>query len=89
MSDASSDPILGKIVIDFSRKYVSVYLCEGDGAIKDFDHFRWPYRLDTKETRIETRDCFDFVFDYYNDLVNPQLQGEDDGRGQSVDGGSP
>lgn len=70
MSEPLSDPILGKVVLDFSRKYVSIYLCEGDGTIKDFDHFRYPFRLETKESRQECRDAFDFLYDWANDTVN-------------------
>ena len=81
-----SDPILGKIVVDFSQKYISVYLCEGDGTVKDGDHFRWPYRLDVKEARQETRDCFDWFYDFCNDTVNglaDELQDEGDGAADS------
>jgi hypothetical protein len=69
-----SDPILGKIVVDFSQKYISVYLCEGDGTVKDGDHFRWPYRLDVKDARQETRDCFDWFYDFCNDTVTRMLK---------------
>jgi hypothetical protein len=65
-----SDPVLGKVVIDFSQKYISIYLCEGDGAIKDSDHFRWPVRLDVKDTRQETRDCYHWLYDWANRAVN-------------------
>lgn len=70
MSDTRSDPIVGKVVIDFSRKYVSIYLCEGDGTIKDFDHFRYPFRLDYKDARQETKDAFDFVYQWANESIN-------------------
>lgn len=79
----NGDPVLGKIVVDFSQKYVSVYLCEGDGTVKDADHFKWHYRLDAKEARQETRDCFDWFYDFCNDTVNglaDELQ-EGDGEG--------
>lgn len=65
-----SDPVLGKIVVEFSQKYISVYLCEGDGAIKDCDHFRWPVRLEVKEARQETKDCFHWLYDWANRAVN-------------------
>jgi hypothetical protein len=67
-----SDPVVGKIVIDFSKKYVSIYLCEGDGQIKDYDHFRFPCRLEMKEARQETRDCYDLIYDWANRAVNPE-----------------
>jgi hypothetical protein len=64
------DPVVGKVVIDFSRKYVSIYLCEGDGTIKDFDHFRYPFRLEYKDARQETKDAFDFVYQWANESIN-------------------
>lgn len=70
MGEPIVDPIVGKVVLDFSRKYVSIYLCEGDGTIKDFDHFKYPFRLEYKDARQETKDCFDFLYDWCNDTVN-------------------
>lgn len=67
-----SDPVLGKVVIDFSQKYISIYLCEGDGTIKDADHFRWPARLEVKDTRQETRDCYHWLYDWANRTVNSE-----------------
>jgi len=71
MGEPISDPIVGKVVLDFSRKYVSIYLCEGDGTIKDCDHFKYPFRLEMKDARQETKDCFDFLYDWANKTVNP------------------
>jgi hypothetical protein len=70
MGEHQVDPVVGKVVIDFSRKYVSIYLCEGDGTIKDFDHFRYPFRLEYKEARQETKDAFDFVYQWANETIN-------------------
>jgi hypothetical protein len=64
-----SDPVLGKVVIDFSRKYVSIYLCEGDGTIKDFDHVKWPFRLETREARQECKEAFDFMYQWALDSL--------------------
>lgn len=72
MVSEASDPVVGKIVIDFSKKYVSIYLCEGDGVIKDYDHFRFPYRLEMKEARQETRDCYHWLYDWANRVVNSE-----------------
>lgn len=79
--------LLGKVVIDISQKYISVYLCEGDGTVKDSDHFRWPIRLDVKDARQEVRDCFSWFYDYCNDVVNgfeDELQEGDEGTPDST-----
>lgn len=70
MVSEASDPVVGKVVIDFSKKYVSIYLCEGDGTIKDYDHFRYPCRLEMKEARRETQDCYHWLYDWANRSVN-------------------
>ncbi len=67
-----SDPVLGKVIVEFSQKYISVYLCEGDGTIKDADHFKWPVRLEVKDTRQEVRDCYHLLYDFSNNSVNPE-----------------
>jgi hypothetical protein len=82
MGEPPVDPVVGKVVVDFSRKYISIYLCEGDGTIKDYDHFRYPFRLDYKDARQETKDAFDFLYQWANDSVNAdddELQEDDDG----------
>jgi hypothetical protein len=82
MGEHPVDPVVGKVVVDFSRKYISIYLCEGDGTIKDYDHFRYPFRLDYKDARQETKDAFDFLYQWANESVNAdddELQEDDDG----------
>ena len=86
MAEPIIDPIVGKVVIDFSRKYVSIYLCEGDGTIKDFDHFRYPFRLEYKEARQETKDAFDFIYQWTNETINfdeDELQEDTEGGADS------
>lgn len=79
-----SDPVLGKVVIDFSRKYISIYLCEGDGTIKDFDHVRWPHRLEGREARQECKDAFDFMYQWALDAL---VIGDDELQ-EDAEGGS-
>lgn len=87
MGEHQVDPVVGKVVIDFSRKYVSIYLCEGDGTIKDFDHFRYPFRLEYKDARQETKDAFDFVYQWANESINvdeDELQEDGEPGAESV-----
>lgn len=82
MAEPIIDPIVGKVVVDFSKKYISIYLCEGDGTIKDVDHFKFPVRLGMSEARQETRDCFDFLYQWANESLNgDELQ--EDAEGES------
>jgi len=85
MNDIHGDPLLGKVVIDISRKYMSIYLCEGDGTVKDAEHVRYPQRLEVKEARQETRDMFDLTYQWALDvLVSDELQEGEGGQPDSV-----
>lgn len=82
-SDLYGDPLLGKVVIDISRKYLSIYLCEGDGTVKDAEHVKYPQRLEVKDARQETRDMFDLNYQWALDvLLTDELQ---EGRGGPAD----
>lgn len=69
------DPVIGKIVIDVSRKYLSIYFCDGDGTVRDTDHFRFPWRQDVRDAQRETRDLYHRIFDWANWAVNSASQG--------------
>lgn len=64
------NPCEGKIVIDVSRKYVSVFRCDGTGAILDSDHFAFPYRLDRSEAVSQTVDVYSILYDWLNRELN-------------------
>lgn len=64
------NPVEGKIVIDVSRKYVSIFRCDGTGAVLDSDHFAYPYRLDRKEAISQTVDIYSILYDWLNRELN-------------------
>lgn len=64
------DPVVGKVVIDVSRKYLSIYFCDGDGAVLDSDHFRFPWQQNVRDAQRETRDLYHRVFDWGNWVIN-------------------
>ncbi len=69
MSDFGTH-VIGKIVIDFSQKYASVYICDGEGKVRDSDHFRFPYELTRKDVVSEVNDMYAMVYDWLNDTLN-------------------
>ena len=79
-----SNPIEGRVVIDVSRKYVSVYRCDGTGKVTDEDHFAFAFRLDRQDALAEVSDLYAFVYDWLNDTMNGGLD-EDSAR----EGGPP
>lgn len=64
------NPVEGKIVIDVSRKYVSIFRCDGTGAVKDSDHFAYPYRLELREAVSQTVDIYAILYDWLNRQLN-------------------
>jgi len=64
------NPVEGKIVIDVSRKYVSIFRCDGEGRVVDEDHFAHPFRLDRQDAIGEVVDLYAFIYDWLNDTVN-------------------
>jgi hypothetical protein len=74
-----SNPIEGRVVIDVSRKYVSVYRCDGNGKVTDEDHFAFAFRLDRQDALAEVSDLYAFIYDWLNDTMNGGLD-EDSAR---------
>lgn len=64
------NPVEGKIVIDVSRKYVSIFRCDGTGAVLDSDHFAYPYRMERKEAVSQTIDVYSILYDWLNRELN-------------------
>ena len=64
------NPVEGKIVIDVSRKYVSIFRCDGTGAVLDSDHFAYPYRLDRKDAISQSVDVYAILYDWLNRQLN-------------------
>lgn len=65
-----TNPVEGKIVVDVSRKYVSIFRCDGAGKVVDEDHFAYPFRLDRTDAVAEVVDLYSFLYDWLNDTVN-------------------
>jgi hypothetical protein len=64
------NPVEGKIVIDVSRKYVSIFRCDGSGAVLDSDHFAYPFRLERREAISQTVDIYSILYDWLNQQLN-------------------
>jgi len=71
-----SNPVEGRVVIDVSRKYVSVYRCDGTGKVTDEDHFAFAFRLDRQDALAEVSDLYAFIYDWLNDTMNGGLDEE-------------
>ena len=64
------NPVEAKVIIEISRKYVSLFRCDGTGAIVDYDHFAFPVRLDRQDAVSEAADIFARLYDHVNTVLN-------------------
>lgn len=64
------NPVEGKIVVEVSRKYASIFRCDGMGAVLDFDHFAYDFRLDKQDAVAEVVDLYAMLYDLLNDTIN-------------------
>lgn len=67
---SNANPVEAKVVIEVSRKYVSVFRCDGSGAVLDYDHFSFQGRLDRGEAVSQAVDCYSILYDWLNRGVN-------------------
>jgi len=72
------NPTEGKVVIDVSRKYVSIFRCDGTGAVLDSDHFSYPFRLERKDAVANTVDIYAILYDWLNRELNDDSAREAD-----------
>ena len=64
------NPVEAKIVIEVSRKYASIFRCDANGAVLDFDHFAFDFRLDKQDAVAEVVDLYSMLYDWLNDTIN-------------------
>lgn len=82
---ALPDYVERRIVIEFGRQYVYLYMTTGDGKlIADREEsFKQPYRVETKEAVEDAVEVWDVVYDHLNDVLNWPLQEEGDEGAES------
>ena len=74
------DYVERRIVIEYGRRYIYAYMTTGDGKIIGDNEESWqqPYVLEINEVREEAKDLFDWIWEHFNDSVNPTLQEDED-----------
>ncbi len=76
------NPVEAKVIIEISRKYISLFRCDGTGAILDYDHFAFAFRLDRQDAVAEAVDIFARLYDHMNTAMNGP---DDSARGTGPD----
>jgi hypothetical protein len=74
----ADEQILGKVVVNLTRRYLAIYRCDGNGKVEEWEQFKYAAkRTKQAEVRADTADVFDLLYDYANDWINGDLQGEE------------
>lgn len=63
------DYVYRRIVVEYGRLYAYCYVTDQDGKVLDEESFKQPFRLDFKDVREETKDCYDVVYQHLQDTV--------------------
>jgi hypothetical protein len=79
------DYVERRIVIEYGRRYVYLYMTTGDGKLiaGREESFRQMYLLDRKEAHEEATELWDLAYDHLNDIVNLTLQEGAEGEEES------
>lgn len=68
--ESQPDAVVGRIVLEFSKRYIKLYLCDPHGKVLDWDAFKYEEQLD-RDVATEERDTFwTILYDYSNSVVN-------------------
>lgn len=66
---AEKDYVFRRIVIEYGRLYAYVYITDQDGKVLEEESFKQPFRLDFKDVKEESKDCFDSVYQHLQDTI--------------------
>jgi len=67
-----SDAALARIVIDFGRRYVTIYRCDGTGVVREEEQFKLPRVFAKGEAIAFSEDAFNLLYAMVDGEANPQ-----------------
>jgi len=78
MADRTPPPEtpVAKIVVDVGKRYVVVFLCDGNGVVRDEERFRFGVELERPESWEFARTVFDMAYQMAQDEVEPPSASE-------------
>lgn len=74
------DACVGRIVVEFSKKYTTLYLCNDSGRVLDWDAFNHATPLEVEDATDERDTFFHILYDYANTIVNDSAEVPDDDK---------
>jgi hypothetical protein len=75
---AERDSVVRRIVCEYGRVYVYLYLTDDNGKIIEEEAFKQPFRLDLKDVNEETTDTFQILYQHLQDTVLYYATARDD-----------
>jgi hypothetical protein len=72
---AAETPV-AKIVVDVGKRYVVVFLCDGNGVVRDEERFRFGVELERPESWDFARAVFGMAYQMAQDKVEPPSASE-------------
>lgn len=75
------DYVERRIIVEFGRQYVYLYMTTGDGKLVHGreESFKQPFQLTRPEAVAEATDAWDVLYDHLNDTINfPLPEGGDE-----------
>lgn len=66
---AERDYVHRRIVVEYGRLYVYVYVTDDNGKVLEEEAFKQPFRLDFKDVREEATETWQLVYQHLQDTV--------------------
>ena len=63
------DDVHRRIVVEYGRWYAYLYMTDANGKILQEEAFKQPFRLDYKDCRDESNDCFQELYQWLQDTI--------------------
>ena len=64
-----TDEVYRRLVVEYGRWYAYLYITDSNGKLLDEESFKQPFRLEFKESAEESRDCWQYLYQYLQDTV--------------------
>lgn len=66
---AERDYVHRRIVVEYGRLYVYVYITDDNGKVLEEEAFKQPFRLDFKDVRDEASETWQLIYQHLQDTV--------------------
>jgi hypothetical protein len=64
-----TDQVHRRIVVEYGQWYAYLYITDANGKILEEEAWKQPFRLDVKDVREESHDCFQEIYQWLQDTI--------------------